>query len=66
MIVLPCFQLTHGQLICFHMVVNDRHSGFLQTTQKDELQVAIEQQQRLGMEGFAEEDAWLLEINLVI
>jgi hypothetical protein len=44
--------------------VHDCVSGALATARKEELQRAIEDELELGGEGLAEEDLYLLEINL--
>jgi hypothetical protein len=44
--------------------VHDCISGALATARKEELQKAIEDELELGGEGLAEEDLYLLEINL--
>ena len=46
------------------MHVHDSTSGILATQQKEKLQQIIEDQIELGGEGLAEEDRWMLEINL--
>jgi hypothetical protein len=44
--------------------VHDRTAGDLVTRQKEEIRDALEEQMELGEEGLAEEDRFLLEINL--
>ena len=36
----------------------------LELERKEELQIAIEEQQEMGLEGLGEEDKYLIEINL--
>ena len=38
--------------------------GMLALERKEELQIAIEEQQEMGLEGLGEEDKYLMEINL--
>ncbi len=39
-------------------------SGILALESNEELQIAIEEQQEIGLEGLREEDKYLMEINL--
>ena len=47
-----------------NVVVHDRTAGDLVTRRKEEIRDALEEQMELGEEGLAEEDRFLLEINL--
>jgi hypothetical protein len=44
--------------------VHNRTAGDLVTRRKEEIRDALEEQMELGEEGLAEEDRFLLEINL--
>ena len=45
---------------------SDNMGGMLALERKEDLQVAIEEQQAMGLEGLAEEDNHLMEIVSVI
>ncbi len=57
-------EVTHGQWLYRNVQVHDQISGTLATQRKEELQMEIECQQELGMEGLLEEDCYLAECNL--
>lgn len=44
--------------------VHVHDSGVLATQQKEKLQNLIQDQIEIGCKGFAEEDHWIMEINL--
>jgi len=57
-------EVTHGQWLVRNFLIHDKVSGMLALERKEELQIAIEEQQEMGLEGLAEEDRYLMEINL--
>jgi hypothetical protein len=58
-------EITHGQWIYRNLMIHDPDTGVLAIRRKAEaLQLEIEKQIALGGEGLAEEDKWMLEINL--
>jgi hypothetical protein len=63
-LVIKLLETTHGQWLYRNIHVHDAVSGSLATAKKEELQKAIEDELELGGEGLAEEDLYLLEINL--
>jgi hypothetical protein len=63
-LVVKLLETTHGQWLYRNVHVHDVISGALATSNKEELQKAIEDELELGGEGLAEEDMYLLEINL--
>lgn len=63
-LVIKLLETTHGQWLYRNMHVHDAISGALATAKKEELQKAIEDELELGGDGLAEEDLYLLEINL--
>jgi hypothetical protein len=63
-LVIKLLETTHGQWLYRNIHVHDVISGALATAKKEELQRAIEDELALGGEGLAEEDLYLLEINL--
>jgi hypothetical protein len=56
--------MTHGQWLVRNFLIHDNVSGMLALERKEDLQIAIEEQQEMGMDGLAEEDRYLMEINL--
>ena len=63
-LVIKLLETTHGQWLYRNVHVHDVISGSLATARKEELHKAIEDELALGGEGLAEEDLYLLEINL--
>ena len=63
-LVVMLLEISHGQWLYRNVQVHDTTSGILATQQKEKLQTLIEDQIELGGEGLAEEDRWMLEINL--
>jgi hypothetical protein len=63
-LVTHLLEVTHGQWLYRNMQVHDQIAGTLATQQKEELQMEIECQQELGMEGLLKEDCYLAECNL--
>jgi hypothetical protein len=56
---------SHGRWLVRNFLIHDKVSGrMLALERKEELQIAIEEQQEMGLDGLAEEDRYLLEINL--
>ena len=45
-------------------MVHDSVSGAFVTKDKEDLQLEIEKQKELGGEGLAEQDGWMMEVNL--
>jgi hypothetical protein len=56
--------VTHGQWIFRNLMVHDSVSGTLVTKDKEDLQLEIEKQNELGGDGLAEQDKWMMEVNL--
>jgi hypothetical protein len=56
--------MANGFIEMFMFTTDDCVSGALATARKEELQSSIEDELELGGEGLAEEDLYLLEINL--
>jgi len=63
-LVIKLIEVTHGQWIYRNVVVHDRTAGDLVSRRKEEIRIAIEEQIELGEDGLAEEDRYLLEIDL--
>ena len=63
-LVIKLLEITHGQWLYRNVVVHDKTAGDLVTRRKEEIRAALEEQMDLGEEGLAEEDRFLLEINL--
>lgn len=57
-------EMTHGQWLVRNFLIHDKVAGMLALEKKEELQIAIEEQQAMGLEGLAEEDKYLMEISL--
>jgi hypothetical protein len=64
LLITQLLELTHGIWIYRNLVVHDTESGVLAIQRKEALQREIERQIELGGEGLAEEDMWMLEVNL--
>jgi hypothetical protein len=63
-LVTKLLEVTHGQWLYRNVHVHDMSTGDLVTRRKEELRRHLEEQIALGGEGLAEEDQYLLEINL--
>lgn len=63
-LVIKLLEITHGQWLYRNVVVHDRTTGDLVSRRKEEIRDALEEQLELGEEELAEEDRFLLEINL--
>jgi hypothetical protein len=63
-LVIKLLEITHGQWLYRNVVVHHRTAGDLVTRRKEEIREALEEQIELGEEGLAEEDMFVLEINL--
>jgi hypothetical protein len=63
-LVIELLEITHQQWLYRNVVVHDRTAGDLVSRRKEEIREALEEQMELGEEGLAEEDRFLLEINL--
>ena len=57
-------ETTHGQWLVRNFLIHDKVAGMLALEKKEDLQIAIEEQQAMGLEGLAEEDKYLMEISL--
>ena len=63
-LITKLLEITHGQWLYRNVHVHDKVTGTLATKRKEELKDAILDQLCTGEEGMAEEDKYLLEINL--
>jgi hypothetical protein len=63
-LVTHLLEVMHGQWLYRNVQVHDRITGTLATQKKEELQMEIECQQELGMEGLLDDDCYLAECNL--
>ena len=63
-LVIKLLEITHGQWLYRNVVVHDKTTGDLASRRKEEIRDALEEQLALGEEELAEEDRFLLEINL--
>jgi hypothetical protein len=63
-LVIKLLEITHGQWLYRNVVVHDKTTGDLASRRKEEIRDALEEQLALGEEELAEEDKFLLEINL--
>jgi hypothetical protein len=63
-LVIKLLEITHGQWLYRNVVVHDKTTGDLVSRRKEEIRDALEEQLVLGEEELAEEDRFLLEINL--
>ena len=63
-LITKLMETTHGQWLYRNVHVHDKITGTLATCRKEELKEAILDQLYIGEEGLAEEDKYLLEINL--
>jgi len=63
-LVTKLLETTHGQWLYRNVHVHDTMSGTHATARKEEIKKFIEDQLELGEEGLAEQDLFLLEINL--
>ena len=63
-LITKLLEVTHRQWIYRNLLVHEKTSGVLATKKKEELQIEIQRQQDLGVEGLADEDKFLLEIRL--
>jgi len=57
-------EVTHGQWLVRNFLIHDNVSGMLALEKKEDLQIAIEEDQAMGLDGLSEEDRYLMEINL--
>jgi hypothetical protein len=63
-LIIKLLEATHGQWLYRCVKIHDRVSGTRTTAHKEEIQLAIEAQQEMGMEDLLEEDQYLVEVNL--
>ena len=63
-LVIKLLEITHGQWLYRNVVVHDKTTGDLASRRKEEIRDALEEQLVLGEEELAEEDRFLLKINL--
>jgi hypothetical protein len=57
-------EITHGLWIYCNLTIHDSAKGVLAVQRREKLLDEIERQIALGGEGLAEEDRWMLEVNL--
>jgi hypothetical protein len=57
-------EATHGVWIYRNITMHDKMAGLVATKGKEQLMQEIERQIELGGEGLAEQDKWMLEIDL--
>ena len=57
-------EATHGVWIYRNIMMHDSTAGFIATKGKEQLLQEIEAQIELGNEGLAEQDRWMIEVNL--
>ena len=63
-LVTRLLEVTHGQWLYRNVHVHDSIAGDLASKRKEEIRRALKDQMELGGEGLAEEDMYLLDINL--
>ena len=63
-LVLKLLEVTHGQWLYRNVHVHDRVSGEHAMRRKESIRAELEYQMSLGENGLAEEDRYLLELNL--
>ena len=63
-LVVKLLEVTHGQWLYRNIQVHDQVAGALASRKKEELRAAIEEVIGGKEEDLAEEDKWLLEVNL--
>ena len=63
-LVLKLLEVTHGQWLYRNVHVHDRVSGENAMRRKESIRAELEYQMSLGENGLAEEDRYLLELNL--
>ena len=57
-------EITHGLWIYRNLSIHDGSKGVLAVQRREKLLEEIEKQLELGGDGLAEEDSWMLEVNL--
>jgi hypothetical protein len=57
-------EITHGLWIYRNLTIHDSAKGVLAVGRREQLLKEIEKQIELGGDGLAEEDQWMLEVNL--
>ncbi len=63
-LIAKLLEVTHGQCLYRNIQVHDRVAGMLATQRKQEIQLEIEEQQGMKLEGLLDEDCHLGECNL--
>ena len=63
-LVRKLIEATHGVWIYRNLTMHDKNSGLLATQGKEQLIKEIELQIEKGGEGLAEQDKWMLEIDI--
>jgi hypothetical protein len=58
-LITKLLEVTHGQWLYHNIQVHDKVSDMLATLRKEEIQMEIEEQQALGLEGLLDEDCHL-------
>lgn len=64
MVIQKLLELTHGMWIYRNLTIHDAAKGVLAVQRKEKLLEEIQRQIELGGEDLAEEDKWMLEVNL--
>ena len=63
-LVLKLLEVTHGQWLYRNVHLHDKVSGEKAMRRKESIRAELEYQMSLGENGLAEEDQYLLELNL--
>ena len=63
-LITKLLEVTHGQWLYQNIQVHDKVAGTLATLRKEDIQMEIEEQQALGLDGLLDEDCHLGECNL--
>ena len=63
-VVVRLLEVTHGQWIYRNIQVHDEHQGTTRTQEKEALQREIEEELRLGFDGFLDMDKSLADMTL--
>jgi hypothetical protein len=63
-LIIKLLEATHGQWLYRCMQIHDRVPGTQATARKEEIQLAIEAHQEMGMEDLLEKNQYLAEVNL--
>ena len=63
-LITALLEATHGVWIYRNITIHDAVSGMVATRGKEQLNKEIEKQIEQGGEGLAEEERWMVEVNL--